>query len=401
MSDLARKNLWGASLSVILLVITFGCRETPVQPPELQSLSATGDAYTITGDIGPGSKYAIFVPANWNGDLIIYAHGFIDSDKPTELPTGDGWVLIRDGLLDLGYAIAYSSYSENGLAIKDGAQRTRQLESIFTSKIGAPARKYLVAHSLGGAVALMLAEKHPDRYDGALIMCGIIGGSQAEIDYIATVRVLFDFFYPGCLPGDAMNVPPDTDVSAVITAVVTCILTDPMGAGAIPCFAPVPFATPDQLVESIATAIAFNVRGFEDIFDRTHGNNPFDNSSTVYSCPLLPQELLDAINAGVDRFETTPDAAEYLEHYYEPTGKVQIPIFTLHTDKDPVVPYFHEDLYKQRVAAAGRSDYLAQRVIDQYGHCKFGADSDASTAEAVKAFQDLVNWVENGVKPTP
>jgi hypothetical protein len=29
----------------------------------------------------------------------------------------------------------------------------------------------------------------------------MVGGSQAQIDYVANVRVLFDALYPGALPG--------------------------------------------------------------------------------------------------------------------------------------------------------------------------------------------------------
>ena len=396
-----RKSSWLACAVVALLVITFGCRETPVQAPEQYGNSTITTVQNVVGEIGPGSEYALLVPPNWNGDLILYAHGFIDTDKPVGLPTGDGWEPIRDELLGLGYAIAYSSYSENGLAIKDGAQRTHQLEGIFKSKFGKPTRTYLVAHSIGGLISVKLAEKYPKRYDGVLVMCGMIGGSQAEIDYVANVRVLFDFFYPGCLPGDVMNVPPGTDLNDVITAVVTCITIDPTGAGAIACFLPVPFNTSAQLVESLVRAIGFNFRGFEDVFDRTHDHHPFDNTTTVYSCPLLPQPVVDAVNAGVGRFATTPDAVQYLQHYYEPNGNLRIPLLTLHNDKDPVVPFFHEDMYKQRVMDAGMGDYLVQRVIDRYGHCSFGEDEASSTAEVIGAFQDLVNWVENGVKPTP
>jgi hypothetical protein len=36
---------------------------------------------------------------------------------------------------------------------------------------------------------------------------------------------------------------------------------------------------------------------------------------------------------------------------------------------------------------------LVQRAIRGRGHCEF------TTAEVVTAFDDLVNWVENGVKP--
>jgi pimeloyl-ACP methyl ester carboxylesterase len=80
---------------------------------------------------------------------------------------------------------AFSSYSENGWAVKDGVQRTHQLLGIFTSKFGQPTRVYISGASMGGLIAIELAEKYP----------GVIA-----VDYPANVRVLFDLFYPHVLP---------------------------------------------------------------------------------------------------------------------------------------------------------------------------------------------------------
>jgi hypothetical protein len=374
-------------LLAVTVIVTFGClRDEPLSPDTAQTQSSLGIAAStgvveeVIGDIGPGSKYGMWVPENWNGDLVLYAHGFIDSEAPIGLPTGDGVLRLRAGLLDLGYAVAYSSYSENGLAVKDGAQRTKQLRGIFVDEFG-------------------------EHYAGALPMSGIVGGSQAEIDYIANVRVLFDFFYPGVLPGDAMNVPDGVDLTNdVILPIIGAVTTDPrvpppVGLMSVIDQTPLPYRTTDELVESLVRAVGFNFRGFVDIFERTHDHDPFDNSGTVYT-GLLPPSLLGAINAGVDRFDTTPDAAAYLRHFYEPTGKLEIPVLTLHGAYDPVAPIFNETLYGQIVAAAGKSDLLVQRTIDEYFHTGF-YQTDPGAAAMLQAFQDLVNWAENGVKPSP
>ena len=399
-----------SALVVSAIVVAFGCSDQePLSPNTVQTQSplhaskAVTTAQEIFGEIGPGAKYGLFVPQNWNGDLALYAHGFIDPASPIDLPTANEIVPLRDQLVELGYAVAYSSYSENGLAVKDGAQRTQQLRGIFVSKVGKPGRTYLMGHSLGGLVAIMLAEKHPKHYAGALVMCGMVGGSQPEIDYVANVRVLFDFFYPGVLPGNALDIPDGVDLmNDVVFPVIAAIQADPTGAGTIPFIqqTPVPFSTPQELVESFVRALGFNFRGFQDVFDRTHNHNPFDNSITLYTGPL-PAPVVDAINAGVDRFETTPDAANYLRHYYQPSGNLEIPVLTLHNVLDPVVPIFHETMYQQIVATAGKSDLLVQRTVNLYGHCVFGSTPEEEVTKMVQAFQDLANWVENGVKPLP
>ena len=45
------------------------------------------------------------------------------------------------------------------------------------------------------------------------------------------------------------------------------------------------------------------------------------------------------------------------------------------------------------MASAGDSQYLVQRAIRSAGHCNF------SDTEITTAWNDLVNWVEHGVKP--
>ncbi len=161
----------------------------------------------ITGETGPGSQYQLFLPRTWNGTAIFYSHGIRDVLEPVSLRDQDNLGAIRDQLGQLGFAVAYSSYSENGYAEKDGAQRTHQLRGLLTSQFGAPQRSLLVGHSLGGLIALDLAERFSNQYDGVAAMCGVVGGTQAEFDHMVTTRLLFDMFYPGILPGTFNEIP--------------------------------------------------------------------------------------------------------------------------------------------------------------------------------------------------
>src|SRR5438445_787174 len=52
-----------------------------------------------------------------------------------------------------------------------------------------------------------LVERYPKQYDGALSMCGVVGGSTDEVQYLANARILFDYFFPGVMPGDAFHSP--------------------------------------------------------------------------------------------------------------------------------------------------------------------------------------------------
>ena len=179
------------------------------------TLPGTGPwARIVQGTVGPGALYALYVPTTWNGDAIYYAHGVRDVDSPVDLRDQDSFYATRDLLGAQGFAIAYSSWSDNGVAMKDGAQRVHQMRGILASQLkGQPNRSFLMSHSLGSGIALDLVQTYPTQYDGALLMCGMVGGTLMQSQYAGNVRALFDAFFPGYFPGDVLWIPPGTPPS--------------------------------------------------------------------------------------------------------------------------------------------------------------------------------------------
>jgi pimeloyl-ACP methyl ester carboxylesterase len=379
----------------------------------------------IRGTIGPGAEYLLYAPPVWE-DLVVYAHGYVSTWAP--LGFQDPGLLdqvesVRNALVcpipgvKPSYAVAISSYSENGFAVKRGAQQTKQVGNLFSAALGKPRRTYLVGASLGGGIVTYLIERFPSQYDGALALCGFVGGSQMQINYIADLRNAFDFLYPGVIPGDALNVPPsldfDTQVAPAVTAAILseaitetiqkALLLASIEQIQLPLLGTDP-ANPtaiiNSMVESLLNAIYYNIDGTNAILEKTHGRSPYDNTDTEYSSvaePLLPPLLLDLIldslNANVNRFASSPDAEKYLDHWFTPTGELKRPLVTLHTTLDPAVPYFHEEAYAQVVASAGSSNWLYQIPVESYGHCEF------EDFEVIGAFLELVTWVETGMNP--
>lgn len=369
-------------------VVLAGCDHTdPVAAPLFKQAGA--GAQEVTGEIGPGAPYRLGRPDPWNGNLVVYAHGYQDPAGDPELPN----LPLIDAMLASGFGVAYSAYSESGFAVKDGRTRSRQLRGLFASRLGNPKGTYLMGHSLGGAIVLSLAEDNPGAFDGALPACGLLGGSPMEVAYILNVRILFDYFFPGVLPGDALNVPPGLTFPPLIPAIVGALSTNFFAAVEMAGVDQVEilWTTPAELVEAIVTALGFQIIGASDLIERGHGHSPFDNTHTLYSGSANDA----ALNAGVDRFSSTPDAEKYLEHWFQPTGRLAIPVLTLHTTRDPVVPFVHEPTYAAIAAAAGSSDLLVQRPVARFGHCRF------TVAEQMAALNDLVTWVETGVTPAP
>jgi pimeloyl-ACP methyl ester carboxylesterase len=342
----------------------------------------------VEGRTGSGALYALDMPAAWNGDLVVYAHGIVDPVLPVALPSAqDNFAILREALMDRGFAVASSSFSENGFALKDGVQRTHQLTGLFTAQFGRPRRVLLAGHSLGSMAALAVAESFPEQYDGALIMCGFVGGTTKEIEYMANARVAFDYFFPAVipLPGSVFEILPDTDFtpgSGLFNAVQGALVG---GLASSKTFqfasvAGLQWNTLQELVTAAMNVIGFNLRYTQSVLDHTHGHIPFDNRQTVYAGSADDA----ALNAGIQRWTGDADALNYIGQYYTPTGALQIPVQTLHTSRDPVVPAWHEDEFVQAVADQGAASLLEGSIVTAFGHCNF------TNAQALAAFDRLV-----------
>ncbi len=345
------------------------------------------------------SLYRLVRPENWNGRLVVYAHGQVSRKDPVMLPTEAD--LITGLLVPQGIAVAFSSFSENGWAIGDGTDKTRQLISTFAKKFGKPTKTYAVGTSMGGLIAIKLVEKDPGLFAGALAICPASGGTKKFFYYAAHVRAVFDAVYPGVLPGTAAYVNTTVDVLEKAIAAMTL---DPSGALVIAAVdqTPVPYSTPTEsetafvegpsmggLLQSIAAALVVNAGASVELLPFTKGSY-FDNHKTVYTSSLLPEVKLDALNREVKRFRASKRALWQMKKYYEPSGNLRLPMLALSVSRDPVVPAFHEVIYAAKVK---RSDYFVQRQVTGYGHCNF------SPLQLATAFTDLVSWAEAGVRP--
>jgi pimeloyl-ACP methyl ester carboxylesterase len=354
----------------------------------------------VVGKTGPGSSYALFRPANWNGELVVYARGYV---QPFLSPTLDIEIPgFRDWLLSQGYGVAYSSYSETGYAVKDGWQRTHQLRGLYTAELGRPGRTYLLGLSMGGLIAEYLSERFSSSYDGTLSVCGVLAGGRTNADYIAHFRVLFDHFYPGVLPGSLYHMPPGYYLippdpargfpgSPAFHAVLNAVAGDPMRAMNMAGIEQIGLAYADfgELVTSFLHVVGYQINGANALTERLNGHGFFDNSTTVYAGSADDA----ALNAGVARYTADRAAENYLQRWWEPEGRIAKPFLSIHTTRDPLVPVRGDQRFAAQVAAAGASQHLLQRTVDAFGHCAFGP------ADIPMAFQALVGWARTGIRP--
>jgi pimeloyl-ACP methyl ester carboxylesterase len=410
-----RLRTWRPVIVALLLVVVAGglAVAQPVvdRPP------------TYQGTLEDGSLYAIWMPAEWNGGLVLYAHGIVEPFRPVAIPTTqDSFYVYRDAWLDRHFAVAASSYAENGWALESAVKSTHQLREVFREVAGNPERTFLVGHSLGSLAVAKLVEKHGDQYEGAMPICGVLGGAKLQVEYGRDGRLLFDYFFPGVLPGSVFDVPALTPTQigaltqgAAQAAAAGFVTNNPAqqaqtiqwlrtsGAPVLPFGPPYPA---NLTVASIATsagyAAGFSLTFTNDLLARVDNRIPVDNTDTEYA-GSFNDELL---NATIARYDDEQPAVAYFRRLYETTGRIRTKVLSLHTRWDPAVPAFHEAVYAEKVAAAGRSDQLVQRIYPAYGHCDpemFGtAPYDPVFIAATLAdFDSLVTWASGGPRPAP
>jgi len=322
-----------------------------------------------------GAKYRICMPdaGRWNGNLVIYAHGYVAFNEPIAIP--EDQLTLPDGtslptlVNALGYAFAVSSYSTNGLAVLQGIADLSDLVGIFSRTVGQPGRIYLAGPSEGGIITALSIERLPQIYNAALAACGAIGSFRQEINYIGDFRVLFDYFFPGVIPGDAVSVPAEVIANwdaVYVPNIRAAIKANPAATAQLLNVANAPVgADPSTVEETVVGVLWYAVFSTNDAVQKLDGH-PFDNAKKYYHGSLDDARL----NLLVKRFSADPQALTEMTQY-ETSGVLSRPLVTIHTVGDQILPYWHEPLYRLKTIASGTSGEHVNIPVFRYGHCNF------------------------------
>jgi pimeloyl-ACP methyl ester carboxylesterase len=359
----------------------------PVPPPPPDD----GVAHTAgctDGVLQHGALYRICFPQTWNGDLALYAHGYVPAHQDIALPADViGGQSISGTFTGLGYAFATTSYRANGLIAPEATEDLVELEATVRRLYRPdPSRAVIVGFSEGGLVATLAAERYPGLFDGALAGCGPIGDFQAQLNYIGDFRVTFDYLFPGVIPGNAVDVPEAVRSrwdEIYVPAIVIALAANFDAALELIGITGAPVAGNDlrSVAETTVGILWYDIFGIADARARL-GGQPFDNSTRVYTGSSNDA----ALNAGVQRYTADPAALAALARF-QTSGNLEIPLTTLHTTGDPIVPFNQSQLYGDKVSGAGTSALLAQDTINRHGHCAFQG------LEVLSAFTTLMERV--------
>ncbi len=134
----------------------------PVTPAQAQ----TNADCLLYGEHSNGAKYCITMPlpppyGMWNGDLVIFAHGYVAVNEPLDIPWSQmtfsdgmgGMITIPFLVNSMGYAFATTSYSVNGLAVQQGIADVLDLIGVFENLVGVPNHIFLAGRSITGATS--------------------------------------------------------------------------------------------------------------------------------------------------------------------------------------------------------------------------------------------------------
>ena len=389
------------TLLLQVLVLLLAPIQTAAQPPgpqvlpeELEALAPA--ACDPDGVQASGAVYRICMPPEtlWNGDLVLYAHGYVRPTEPVGIPE-DQMILpgtglsVSDIVTTLGYGFATTSYSTNGLAVRQGQDDLADLVDIFVKEKGAPGKVYLVGVSEGGLITALAVEDQPQVFDGGLAMCGPYGDFASQINFMGDMRAIFDYFFPGLIPGSAVEIPEwlVTGWDAYYAASVLPELQKPANAGKVNQLLQVtqtPYdpSQPGAREEAIYDLLSYNVEGTNDAKLKL-GGQPFDNVARVYAGSADDARL----NREVQRYAADLAALAEIEAGYQASGELEAPLVTLHTTGDHVVPIWHATGYRAKTIAADNIALHEGRTVDRYGHCYFEA------TEVLAAFNRLVAMV--------
>ena len=380
------------------------------------------------GSAKNGSHFRVTIPADWDGDLVIINHGFDldrysirphetcrqggpavpcqqDSDCPGTTCNNISYFGMEDLLLPMGKAVAASTYSETGWAVFDSRKDLKEILTFMKKQpgIGRPERVIVTGFSLGGAVTADAVLR--TKIDGAVPLCGAVGGGVQTWDTAMEVRLVYDFLCDGVEGaafasqadlGVATTVDSDDDAIQMAIRVNKCFgVPAALGPADDPEEAQ---AQADRLAafyemtnfsgtsEEVVIAMGFATLGLGDFVrdeDRLGGKrigwnaDPDLDYTDLGDNPVLAAQY----DAEVARLPRGPGRARLakatLIDFTKGKGKaVDYPILSMAGSADwLVIPEFQK-IFTDAAALGGK--LVTQTWISTYGHCVFSQEETAA-----------------------
>ena len=146
-----------------------------------------------------GAFITAAMPKDWNGDLIVFAHGGPSLAPPTANASKSDLEKYAFAIRR-GYAWVASSYRRAGYGAAMAAADSDNARTFFITRIAKPRRTVLHGASYGGLVGAKLIEtyaKSPDgmvNYDGVFFNSGAVYGATLNYQHRVDLRVVYQYY---------------------------------------------------------------------------------------------------------------------------------------------------------------------------------------------------------------
>lgn len=375
------------------------------------------------GVVETGTKYLITVPPAWNGTLLLYAYGpFVRPDEPA-WPADQP---VIQALLRRKFALAGCA-ATRFWPLEENIPNQFLLADVFAEQVGAPERTIAFGQSIGGLLSASLVQAHPGRLDGALVVCGTLGGGIGTQNQQLDCTFAFKTLVAPDSPIELVRITdPGRNVDAALAALEQAQRTA-QGRARIGLAASLANISGwyDPLTPAPGDHAArqrgqyqwlvdpdFQVfLGARAVLERRGGGNMSWNTGVDYRRVLDASAGAEDVirlyaDAGLDldtdlraleqapRISADPPAVDYFQRHIAFDGDLGgTPVVTLHSVGDGLVPVDHMQSYADVVAWAGNSDLLTSLYTARGGHCSF------PTSETLTALDVLTERVETGRWP--
>ena len=142
---------------------------------------------TCLGATSDTAPYMLMTPANFNGTVYLYSHGYRNNiplpaaiagatgfpttvvNTPEPAPGGNAQII--GALLAKGYAVMGSGFARQGWNADSAIKTNVELIGVFKKQYPKTTKVVAWGNSLGGFITQALAEKHPELISAAAPMC--------------------------------------------------------------------------------------------------------------------------------------------------------------------------------------------------------------------------------------
>jgi pimeloyl-ACP methyl ester carboxylesterase len=386
----------------------------------------------VEGQLPSGATYVMDVPADWNHTVLLYSHGYTPDGAPN-LAQNAPSDATKTALLDRGYALIGSSYAETGWVLEKALPDQMSTLDTFVARFGRPAKAIAWGTSMGGMITTGLAERHGNRFAGALAMCGLEHGGIANwnntLDPVFAIKTLLA---PNST-APLVNLPDQLTAllaAGELNAALTAAQLTPQGRARtalaaalhnIPAWTDpsAPEPAPDDYdtaqrnqFQSLLGTVYVGLSWRQEAEGWAGGNMAW-NTSVDYARMLSRSSIRTEVEvlyarAGLSladdlatlnrapRISADPAAVRYVIRNLTFTGRPATPLLTIHTTGDALVPVQVERAYADAVHTSGRDRLLRQGFVRRAGHCTFTTGEMLAALEAIERRATTEHWPDTG-----